>query len=50
MQQVAASKWEGLSPRMRGALYTYAGLEIHHRIIPAYAGSTISASRTNRGP
>ena len=40
MQQVAASKWEGSSPRMRGARTVTARRQSHVRIIPAYAGST----------
>lgn len=40
MQQVAASKWEGSSPRMRGAHHVRKRREARLGIIPAYAGST----------
>ena len=40
MQQVAASKWEGSSPRMRGARPVKPSHLSTFRIIPAYAGST----------
>ena len=41
----AASRYGGSSPRMRGALHVCGVLRILTGIIPAYAGSTVTASR-----